>query len=114
MPLFWSAFDAEIFAVHHSAVKAIGCESVPSGIMKPSHSTIQAHRTQWDRLRRIHCMLFQVHRPGREPPGLFESLHCSRSVDRVSRYNVVSHTVPSTALLFHLSSPFFSTPFYSI
>ena len=92
MPLFWSAFDAEIFAVRHSAVKAIGCKSVLSGIMKPSHSTVQAHRTRWDRLRRIHCMPFQVHRPGREPPGPFESLHCSHSVDRVSRYNVVSHT----------------------
>jgi hypothetical protein len=98
MPLCWSAFDAEIFAIRHIAVKAVGCESVPSGIMKLSHSTVQAHRTRWDRLRQIHCMPFQVHRPGREPPGLFESLHCSRSVDRVSRYNVVSHTAGPTII----------------
>ena len=37
-------------------------------------------------------MPFQVLSPGRDLPGLCESLHCSHSVDCVSRYSVVSHT----------------------
>ncbi len=47
---------------------------------------------RWDRFRQLHCMLFEVLRLQRGSPGQFESIHCMRSVDRVSRYSVVSHT----------------------
>ena len=42
-------------------------------------------------------MPFEVLRLRRGSPGPFELIHCMCSVDRVSRYSVVSHTATSAS-----------------